>query len=293
MNKKAVLITLTCIASLELGFSSENTEYGVFFCTRDLSPELVERIDQSKVAAAISGSLVSSLVSFSTHSTPLKIISSTSAIGSSAIAIYYASEAYEKWKQGLYRGLRQMINPVSGSSNIDNNYIKVKDDRIDGSVYRHCSIISAGYKETSDREKLLLKGFETKGFYQDNDEGKSFSSKREAVVRDDALYDSTVCTLVKKIDNKSDYINTKFEIVKYFEDQADNGYTLFGNNCCTVAYNAVNKIAGNTKVIDKSSFNHGIGMPNGYFSFFVSTIESNKPTQLDQTNEDNEKKPDL
>lgn len=291
MTNKKYLFSLAMVCTLlEVGFSSEKVQYGVFFCTRDLSPELVERLDQAKVGAAISSAVLSSSIAFSTGSIPLKIISSTSAVSSSALSVYYGTEAYEKWKEGLYRGLREMVNPVSGSSNINNNYINVKDDILKGNVYRHCSIVSAGYKATNDKEKIFLKGYETKGFYQDDDEGKTFSSNRNAVVQDDILYDSTVCTLVKKIDGKSDYIKAKLDIEKYFEDQADKGYTMFGNNCCTVAYNAVNTIGGKTEVIDKSSFNHGIGMPKGYFSFFVNTIEENKSTASEK---DDTKKPDL
>lgn len=289
-NKKYLFsLAITCTL-LEFGFSSEKIQYGVFFCTRDLSPTLVETIDQAKLGVAISSAALSSSVAFSAVSVPLKIISSGSAVGSSALAVYYGSKAYEKWMKGLYEGLGQLVNPASGSSNMGNNYIKVKDDILNGSVYRHCSIVSAGYKKTDDQEKILLKGYETKGFYQDNEEDKISSSRRHAVVQDDALYDSNVCTLVKDISTKAEYSRIKFEISEYFEDQADKGYTMLGNNCCTVAYNAVNTIGGKTDVIDKSSFNHGIGMPKGYFSFFVNTAEENKSTESDK---DDTEKSDL
>ena len=75
-NKKyLVSLAITCTL-LEFGFSSEKIQYGVFFCTRDLSPTLVETIDQAKLGVAISSAALSSSVAFSAVSVPLKIISS-------------------------------------------------------------------------------------------------------------------------------------------------------------------------------------------------------------------------
>lgn len=295
MNKKIFILGLSIISLSNLGFTNEDKKYGVFFCTQDLSQELSDTIETAKLAGTISVPIASSLITTSLLSSgisfPLKVLSVSSSLGSGAVGAYYAYNSSSKFIQRLKNGATQFVAPVSSSA-ANNKYIKVGNDSIEGNRYRHCSVLTASYK-FHNQDQVDLKDYHTNGFYQDdgnNDNSSLGSGNREAVVRDDPIVPSTVCTLVKQLENKKEYRIHKQLINDFFENEAEKGYSLRGRNCCTVAYHAVEKIRGATNVIDNSNFNHGIGMPNSYFAFFVDAVEENKSTVSDK---DDTEKPDL
>ncbi|CAL7963621.1 exported hypothetical protein [Gammaproteobacteria bacterium] len=253
-------------------------KYGVFFCTRDLSSELYKQIEKGKIASSIflgttsSSAIASSLMT----SLTFKVVLPSSVILGAGIAYLSTDFVHDWYKKGIYEKATESLASISSisTSSLQGNYLKVNDTAVDGdNTYRHCSILSAQYVDDKDGY-IRLKGFDTKGFFQNEKQLYPSHEQDTAVDRNDQIDSSTVCTLVKQAENKREYVKLTNIISEFFAFETDKGYSVTEHNCCTVAYNAVKKINGNTDVIDRSNFNHGIGMPsNSWFSFLADSIE--------------------
>ncbi len=277
-------ITTTIVHSanaIALNTKSED-KYGVFFCTRDLSQELYEQIEKGKIASSIflSTSSSSAIASSLLSSLSFKIILPASIASGAGVAYLSTNFVHDWYKKGFYQKVTESLNSISSvsMSGLHNNYVNVNDTVLMGNTYRHCSVLLAQYNDEQEG-RIRLKSFDTKGFFQD-EKGSSplYGNQNTAVDRNDLLDSSTVCTLVKKAKDKREYFNLRAEIFDFFSFETDKGYSLTERNCCTVTYNAVKKIDGNTNVIDNSSFNHGIGMPHdkSWFSFLAASLEDEK-----------------
>ncbi len=280
MEKVFLLLSfiITSIASQGVALSnSPEEEMGVFFCTRDLSPAMHTQIEKG----AISSSVFLAASSYLYHATPLpyKIIKLVSGVSGGAMVAKFSSDYLHKlYKDGFPNVQSSMASSgesVTSLSSSGKNFVKVQDKNLnkeDASTYRHCSILIANYRMDKTGDYITVGSHYTQGFFQDPSSSDVLYGK--AIESSDPLQVSTVCTKVKYINGKAEYKllrNSAFEF--YTEAVEKQGYNLFSNNCCTVAYAFVKHIGGKEDAIKASNFNHGIGvhLNEGLFSFIVES----------------------
>lgn len=251
--------------------------HGVFFCTRDLHPNIYDQVGKTVTASAIFAA--SSSLSYcglpASSATTVKIGAATIAGG--AVSLLSSDYIYDLYKNGFLNIAKEAVAASMGSANTlssvtpTENFVKVQIRDLnnnDVSMYRHCSLLVGNYRTTSETENVELGRHYTYGFFQDQND----PSGTGALDTNDPLHFSTICTKVKDVES-ADYRRMNVEIGDYYHDAVREGYSTSSHNCCTVAYAAVKQIGGDTAAIDSSNFNHKIGIEKGCLSFMVQSTE--------------------
>lgn len=128
--------------------SAERT--GVFFCTRDLHPEIYDQIGK-KVTSSSIFTVASSSIYYSSP-IPYRIARVGVGVGGGAAIAMFSYEAiYNLYKKGfpsVKESITSSTNSIGSMSGVKGNFVHVQDKNLnnkDVSTYRHCSILVAQY----------------------------------------------------------------------------------------------------------------------------------------------------
>ena len=146
--------------------------------------------------------------------------------------------------------------PGIEQENRRNDYIKVVPniENSDNTILRHCFMMLGSKIASKDSHDYLIVQA-TMGFFNGP------NSINEAVTMQESLYKKVIsCTPIRVINSGEDEVAIWGKIVKFYSDEAKKGYDNFSHNCCTVAYDSIPAVSGDSTAIDARSFNFGVGI---------------------------------
>lgn len=139
--------------------------------------------------------------------------------------------------------------------NTGNAYIKVipNIENSKNTILRHCFMTRASKTIAKDDHDYLMVETTVGFFAHPNNANK-------AVRLQEHLTEQVIsCTQVRAINDGEDEDIVWQAITDFYGLEVRKGYDAYSHNCCTVAYESISTVAGDTSAIDPRSFNFGVG----------------------------------